>query len=207
MSKLSIMVMATVASFTAIPVGKHTGTIVGIEEVYTKPEKSKSPWQDASRQLAFKIKSEDGTMNFYQPMSAFVRDTDTEEIDMILANMSKERLDDAKISATAWKNLKTREAKLNAMFDIVPSDQFNASKANYIVFKHGDKVRVESEARYEKDILPILGRIPTILGLAQAGEEFDLADAIDATTGFEVIEGPNGKNKISRLITVEEATA
>lgn len=205
MSKLSFMVTATQASFVTVPVGKHLGKIISIEEVFTKPEKSKSPWEDASRQLAFKVKTEDGNISFYQPCSAFVRAEDTEDVDRILAGMSQDRLKEANLNATKWKAL-SREAKINAMFDVVPSDQFDASKANYIVFKHGAKVRIESEARMEKDVLPILGRIPVTLGLCEAGEAFDLADCIDADCGINVIEGPNGKNKVQYLMSVKEVS-
>ena len=217
MSKFSFVVTATeVSSGTKVSIGNHVGTVTSVEEVFTKPEDSNSGWQDSASQVKIAVKTAEGTISVFQPRSAYLRDTDTVELDRVLANMPASRLKSADISGKEWKLL-TRAEKIAKMFTAVNSDQYDSAKAKYLVFKHGAKVRVELEAytlpngtihvpERVKQVMDIIGRIPVTLGLCEVGETFDIGDLEGEKVGIKVVDGPKGV-KVERIISVAEAMA
>lgn len=205
MSKQKFIITATAAAaFAAVPVGPHVGTITEMEIVYTDPVKTKSGWADATQQVRARLKCEDGSIDYYGNTQGFVRSDDTEIIDQLLKNMSKEKIRDTGLTLTQWKDA-PRDKKYAVMFDEVDSDRYNGEKGRYLVYKHG-RSRILHDERTQQ-AMDILGRMPVMCGIAEEGEEVDLFSCIGAEIGFEVVEGPNGKNKVSRLMTVEQASA
>jgi hypothetical protein len=205
MSKQKFMLLATAATaFATVPVGTHVGTMTEIEIVHTDPVKTKSGWADATQQVRHRLKCDDGFIDYYGNTQGFVRTDDTEIIDLLLKNMSTEKIREAGLTATAYKAM-SREKKYDAMFDEVPSDRYNGEKGNYLVYKHG-RTRILHDERTAQ-AMEILGRIPVMCGIADEGDDVNLFDCIGAQIGFEVIEGPNGKNKVKSLMNVEQASA
>lgn len=189
-------------AFTSVPVGTHSGTITEMELVHSNPEKTNSGWADATQQLRVRLKSEDGQIDYYGNTQGFVRSDDTEIIDQLLKNMTTDKIQAAGLTVAKYKAM-NREQKYNAMFEEVPSDRYNGEKGNYLIFKHG-RTRILHEERTNQ-ALEILGRIPFMCGIAEDGDEVNLFDCIGSEIGFEVIEGPTGKNKVSKLMPVDQA--
>lgn len=205
MSKQKFMILATAATaFATVPVGTHVGTIKEIEIVHTDPAKTKSGWADATQQVRIRLKADDGSIDYYGNTQGFVRSTDTEIIDLLLKNMSTEKIQAAGLTATKYKSL-NREQKYAAMFDEVESDRYNGEKGSYLIYKHG-RTRILHDERTAQ-AMEILGRLPVMAGLAEEGDDFNLFDCIGSEIGFEVIDGPNGKTKVKSLMTVEQASA
>lgn len=205
MSKDLFIITATASSFAQVPVGTHIGTITFAEPVYTNPEKSKSPWKDSALQVKYTLKCDAGTAFYFSNMQGFLHAGDTEEIDLLLKNMSLDKIQAAGLTAAKYKAM-SRDAKYNAMFEEVPSDQYNGEKKPYLLFKHGmTRILSDKNTQMAKEIT---GRIPVMAGVAEEGDSVNiLTCCIGAQIGFEVVDGPNGSTKVKNLMTVEKASA